>query len=396
MNAEILIVDDEKSVLMMLTALFKESGYHRIHTAEDYNSAVAAFTEHNFDMILCDIMLGEKTGINVLEELKKSKSDTPLVLMTGKPDVETAIMAVRLGAFDYLRKPVKVRPLMETVEKALKQKADTTERKSREREYKEKLNKEIHTYRMHLKNLDGQIQSAADVYRNLMNIDASRLPVGMTWRHKPLAELGGDFFDVWRTEDRLDLIVADVAGHDLASSFHTVLLKAFFEENCRKGNDGSTLFSLINQYLYDTGDNDRMITALFLRLHLKTGVAEIVSSAHPWIVMIRKDAHMPNYILEKGGDAIGIYQHLELMTTQVQTQPGDRIIIHTDGVANVSRLETISGIHRKLTSAEFESILSNHTYKYLDDMISAIWDDIQAFCENKPKDDLLLMGMEVK
>ena len=185
MTAHVLIVDDEASVLSMLFTVFNERGYRNVSTATDYGEAMSAMDNSCFDLILCDIMLGSKTGIDVLKAVRERGIDTPLILMTGKPDIETAIMAVKLGAFDYVKKPIKLKPLFETVEDALRQNRAKEEERLSTLEDRSKLNLEIKTYQMHLERLQEQIDSATDVYGDLVKLKERRFSAEISWRHRP-------------------------------------------------------------------------------------------------------------------------------------------------------------------------------------------------------------------
>ncbi|MDM8535777.1 fused response regulator/phosphatase [Desulfobacterales bacterium HSG17] len=395
MNPKILIIDDEEYILEMLKDVLNESGYKMVSTATGFQSVIADITEKSFDLIFCDIMLGDTTGIDFLQELKNRNINIPLILMTGFPEIETAITAVRLGAFDYIRKPFKIKSLLETTQKALAKRSEMEIKKKTEAEDKIRFDHIIKTYQKHLQKIQEQIDSATEIYQDLLNLNTRHLSVNICWKHLPLAGLGGDFIDIRETDDIVDIIIADVAGHDMGSSYHTILMKAFFEENCHKGNDGNTLFQLLNQHLIEQGGNERMITAVFLRIHLKQMKMEIVSAAHPWIVLTKTNSFRPVRLLETGGDVLGIYENPDFISREFELEHGDRIFVCTDGVVNASRLDIKSGLRNKLKTSEFDDIFIQHHGLPLEETVSEIWGDVLKFCENKPKDDMLFMGLEI-
>ncbi len=121
MTAKILIIDDEQTITFALEKLLSQKGYE-VSTANDVNEAEIKLAKADFDMIITDIIMGGNTGIDILREIKKKKLNCPTVFITGYPNVETASEAVRLGAYDYLPKPVKNEILLRTVQKALQHK----------------------------------------------------------------------------------------------------------------------------------------------------------------------------------------------------------------------------------------------------------------------------------
>ncbi|MCP4107334.1 MAG: response regulator, partial [Desulfobacteraceae bacterium] len=331
MKSRILIIDDEKFMLEMFKIIFNRNGYEQVSTVTEYSSMLADIAENKFDLIICDIILEKNTGIDFLKEMKNRNIKTPVILVTGKPEIQTAIDAVRLGAFDYMTKPIDMKCILDTTQKALEHSAEMERKQKREEENKMRLRHVIRTHQKHLLKMQKQIDAATDIYRELLKLNHKDLSIDISWQHIPLADLGGDFVDIREREDVIDIMVADVAGHDIGSSYHTILLKAFFEENCHKGNDGDTFFRILNQHILECGGNERMITAIFLRIHLRRMEMEMVCAAHPWITVMKKDCLGPTHLLESVGDVLGIYEDPVFISKQFQLASGDRIFVYTDG-----------------------------------------------------------------
>jgi PAS domain S-box-containing protein len=116
---KILVIDDEKSLRFTFKRFLSEEGYE-VETAEDYESALRLLEETNFALVFSDILLGGKTGLDVLRVVKERDSLCPVVMVTGYPNIETASEAVRLGAFDYLPKPVLKKDLLQVARAAAK------------------------------------------------------------------------------------------------------------------------------------------------------------------------------------------------------------------------------------------------------------------------------------
>ncbi len=119
MSATILVVDDEESIRFTFKTFLDEKGY-QVSVAENYDQAMTLLTAHDFDLVFCDILLAGKTGIDFLTEVSALKLHCAVVMVTGFPTVETAAEAVRLGAFDYLAKPVTQTALLRIAETALR------------------------------------------------------------------------------------------------------------------------------------------------------------------------------------------------------------------------------------------------------------------------------------
>ncbi len=103
--ARILIVEDEAVLRLTFEEFLRDEGYD-VATAADYGEAVAHLAQGVFDVIVTDIILPGKTGVDLLRFIKEQGRSEPVAMITGQPDVTSAAEAVRLGAFDYLMKPV--------------------------------------------------------------------------------------------------------------------------------------------------------------------------------------------------------------------------------------------------------------------------------------------------
>ncbi|MCF6157465.1 MAG: sigma-54-dependent Fis family transcriptional regulator [wastewater metagenome] len=122
MDVKILIIDDEENIRFTLKSFLTNAGYD-VKTVVNYDEALAKIEEFDFDLIFADIILGGKTGIDFLREVRKRNITSPVIMITGVPDIETASDALRLDAFDYIPKPVLKEPLLRITKKALQHKA---------------------------------------------------------------------------------------------------------------------------------------------------------------------------------------------------------------------------------------------------------------------------------
>ena len=104
-NASILVIDDEESIRYTFE-MFLEGAGCRVVTAGSFTEAVRLLQIQQFDVIFADILLGDGTGLELLREARRQDPLCPVVLITGSPGVETAAEAVRLGAYDYIPKPI--------------------------------------------------------------------------------------------------------------------------------------------------------------------------------------------------------------------------------------------------------------------------------------------------
>ncbi|MFH1489772.1 MAG: response regulator [Pseudomonadota bacterium] len=107
MNLKILIVDDDKKLLTILKSLLTEES-HEVETCVNGREAVEKAKTQNFDLVITDLMMPGMSGIEVLKEIRNISPDTLVIIVTGFASIETAVQAIREGAYDYLTKPFKL------------------------------------------------------------------------------------------------------------------------------------------------------------------------------------------------------------------------------------------------------------------------------------------------
>lgn len=107
MNLKILIVDDDKKLLSVLKTVLIEDN-NEVSTSTDGQQAINIIQNQNFDLIICDLMLPGADGLKVLREARKRNPSILVVLITGFASIETAIRAIREGAYDYITKPFRL------------------------------------------------------------------------------------------------------------------------------------------------------------------------------------------------------------------------------------------------------------------------------------------------
>jgi len=119
MGPRIMVVDDEEKVRRYLSGLLKNRGYE-VETAEDGIAALEKLNQTDFDLVLLDVLMPGPDGIEVLKEIKRLKPITEVIMLTGNASVSTGVEGIRLGAFDYLLKPLDLNALSECLKEALK------------------------------------------------------------------------------------------------------------------------------------------------------------------------------------------------------------------------------------------------------------------------------------
>ncbi len=118
MKKKILIIDDDLDMCTLLSRFLNKKGFET-EMAHNGVKGLAKFNEQHFDIVLCDFRLGDRDGKDVLLKIKEANSQTIVIIITGYSDIKTAVDVIKLGAFDYITKPLIPDEVINVIEKAL-------------------------------------------------------------------------------------------------------------------------------------------------------------------------------------------------------------------------------------------------------------------------------------
>src|SRR5919197_5586786 len=120
-DTRVLVVDDERSMRELLAIMLKQAG-HEVRVADGGEAAIRALQSHTFDLVITDLRMRQVDGLAVLRAAKEHSPQTVVLVVTAFASTETAVEAMKLGAYDYLTKPFKLDEIRLTIEKALERK----------------------------------------------------------------------------------------------------------------------------------------------------------------------------------------------------------------------------------------------------------------------------------
>lgn len=390
----ILVVDDEFTIRESLGGILSDEGYV-VKTAENGAEALALVEKGPVpDLLVTDIRMPELDGLSLISRAREKREDLPVLVLTGFGDKDTLLSLIRLGCDDLLHKPCQAEEVIEKVREALdkhrRKLADQTDllRKNTE------LMRDLESYRDRFEFMRAEIENAVVIYHDLIGQSGSDSKLKVACRSRPFKELGGDFTDIRNTDKGCDILVADVAGHDLAASYHTVLIKAYFEENCRTGKSGEEFFTVLNRSLRENGTNERMVTALFFRVNLEEMTGRLYSAGHPRMLGIKQNSTRAVPV-EAEGDILGLHERVAFQVRDIALSPGERFILYTDGISNARYTEGLTGKRRKLGEEGLRRLVEEHVHEPLGKLSEHVWNDVMRFCRHKQADDMLLLALEI-
>lgn len=115
---KILIIEDDEVQLRLQRIILQEEGY-TVHSTADGPQGITIFKQHSIDLVLLDLGLPSMSGIEVLKEIRRHDAKAKVIVVTGYPSVESIVVAMQNGAWDYMQKPVDVKVLLKKISSAL-------------------------------------------------------------------------------------------------------------------------------------------------------------------------------------------------------------------------------------------------------------------------------------
>jgi DNA-binding NtrC family response regulator len=212
----ILIIDDEKAIRKTLTEILSFEGY-KIDEAADGEEGLKRFNEKAYDLVLCDIKMPKLDGIEFLEKAKMTNPDIPIIMISGHGNIDTAVEAVKKGAFDYISKPPDLNRLLITLRNATEKQELVTQTKV----LKRKVSKE-----QQMVGESGPIQKIKDTIEKVAPTDARVLITGENgvgkelvarWIHEKSNRNTGPMVEVNCAAIPGELIESELFGHEKGS-----------------------------------------------------------------------------------------------------------------------------------------------------------------------------------
>lgn len=262
--AKILIIDDEKAIRRSIKEILEFEKY-TVDEAEDGVQGLALAIKNNYDLIISDIKMPKMDGLELQQKLTENNVASPLIIMSGHGNIETAVDAVKHGAFDYLAKPIDLNRLLVTIRNAMDRSQLVTETK----QLKKKINKtfDIVGNSKPIKNILEIIEKVAPTEARVLitGSNGSGKELVARWLHEKSNRSAGPLVEVNCAAIPSELIESELFGHEKGSFTSAVAQrKGKFEQA-----EGGTLF------LDEIGDMSLSAQAKVLRALQESKISRV-------------------------------------------------------------------------------------------------------------------------
>jgi len=371
----LLIVDDEPDIRLLLGAYAEKNGYIPL-LAENGEKAIEMLTQTPPDAIISDIMMPVMNGMELLREIKDQNYDIPVILMTAYGTIDKAVEAMKLGAADFITKPVNFDYLIQIVQRVFKQ--SELERKVREQE----------------RQLKADLRLASTVQRCMLPTNLDNDYLSLTLRYEPLIEIGGDYLATRRYSDaKIAIALYDVTGHGVSAALLATMLHHELTDSLADFRKPHDIIKKLNYFASEKFS----VTGLFCTMVLilvdaRNKQLTAINAGHPDILLWNKESNLYQRI-QPHIPPIGLQTEKEFEShlTILPISHGDRIFLYTDGF-----IETRNSEGEHLGECGFAQIIQ----KWIDlpsrECIDRVFLDVANYRGEDSRDDLTLVIVDIK
>jgi sigma-B regulation protein RsbU (phosphoserine phosphatase) len=226
----ILTIEDDPGVRSGIVTYLEDSGFE-ILEASDGQSGLDLVREQQPDVVLCDLRLPHIDGLKVLSTVTQEFPEIPIIIVSGVNQMSYAVQALKLGAWDFVTKPIQDMDVLERAVRRALERAELRRQNRMYREHLETLNQELE---FALQQLEADEQAGRRLQFQLLPEDHWQFDGYIFSRRLfPSTYLSGDFVDYFAIDERhAGFYIADVSGHGAASAFVTIMLKTLIDQYC--------------------------------------------------------------------------------------------------------------------------------------------------------------------
>lgn len=338
----VLLIDHEQDVCEQITTWLEPFDVDVVVQA-DADAALTMWRAERHEVVICEAQLEDASGLQLLEVISRESKDAQVIIISEQGDMEDVVAALRLGAADFLMKPLDSTVLTHAVFRGL---ADFR-LKEDNRVYREELELKNRELKESLRLLREDQEAGRAVQLKLLPaFEHEYKELSLHYTIKPSLYLSGDFIDYFRvSDDKFGFYLADVSGHGASSAFITILLKTManrLRQQYREQNlpvlTPSQILSIANEELIPLGLGKHL--AVFCAvIDLAGNELCYCSAAHfPPPILVNRDQCQP---LEGKGLPVGLFEGIEYEELSVPLDDAFKLVLFSDGVLELIDLPTV-------------------------------------------------------
>ena len=385
MAVKILSVDDELDLEVLLTQYFRRKirkGEYEFHFAHNGLEALQmVLQQKDFDIILSDINMPEMDGLTLLTRINELRNPAlKCIMVSAYGDMGNIRSAMNNGAFDFATKPIDLEDLSRTIEKAIEQ---INFVRTSQCEHNQ------------LESIKGDLAVAGEIQQAILPskfppfpdlVDKLDIFASMT----PAKDVGGDFYDFFQIDaDRIGFVIADVSGKGIPAALFMAVSRTLIRSTGLRGIPSHECISYANRLLCNESLDAMFVTVFYGIYTISTGVIDYTNAGHNPPYLLRRNNVVEALPLSQNF-IVGVFDDFVYTNSTLKLEPGDAIILYTDGVTEACNEE-----RQQFGEKGLEKTLKSVPGADSKEIIEAIKEDVTEFSGNEPQsDDITILSLK--
>ena len=369
---KILVVDDEPDVeplvLQRMRRDIRRRKYEFVFAQNGVEALDVLSRDDGIDMVISDINMPQMDGLTLLGQIAEVNPDIRSIIVSAYGDMQNIRTAMNRGAFDFVTKPLDFGDLRLTIERTLRHLE----------EWREAL-----ASRDKLVALQNELDVASGIQQSIL---PTAFPRGENYQvfanMEPARNVGGDFFDVVNLEDdRIGLAIADVSDKGVPAALFMMSSRTWMKGAAIGNPEPAEVLEEVNSLLHEGNETQMFVTALYAVYTPDTGEFTYASGGHDAPLLVRADGSSELLPLT-GGIALGIIPGFEYGQNTVTLNPGETIVLYTDGVT-----EAMNNEGEQFGVERMREVFVDSVPKNSDDATRTIFEAVNAFADGAAQSD---------
>lgn len=369
----ILVVDDEPDLEPLIKLRMRRkirSGVYSFEFAQNGVEALEILEHHqDIDMVVTDISMPQMDGLTLLQEIPKVvDDDIRCIVVSAFGDMKNIRTAMNRGAFDFVTKPVDFDDLQVTIERTL--------------QHLEQWREAV-AARDKLVVLQNELQVASSTQRSILPTTFPESSDYQVFGHmEPARNVGGDFYDVIRLQDRqVGLAIADVSDKGVPAALFMMSSRTLLKGAAIGSSVPAEALREVNELLYEENETMMFVTVLYSIYDPDTGKLTYSNGGHDAPLLVRPDGSS-ELLARTHGVALGIAPNIEFSSQTVQLDPGDAVVLYTDGVT-----EAMNANGEQFGVERLHEVFDGSSPENAEDAAEAMFEAVRNFVGDAPQFD---------
>lgn len=380
--ASILVVDDDSNILYFLSKVLGLSK-HELVLANGGQEALQHIAANDFDLIISDLQMPAVSGFEVLQAGKNKNPHTAVLILTAYGSIKSAVRAMKLGAFEYLSKPIDVEELRLKVEQALEHrtlKIKIEQQQKKLDEYHEMIQRDL--------------RLAEQVQQSLVPLPICNEVIDMGLRHQPIIGVGGDFADIYYDgKQQLYISMIDITGHGITAALLVNRICSEIRNLVRDELEPRAILYQVNNFIIDMFHRTGMFLTMFSgKIDFQQHTFTYAGSAHPPLI----------YYQKKTGDFLKLSSQNIIIGFEKQQLPafgqdrlplaaGDQLFFYTDGI-----IEAENGQREPFGFERLQQVIQQNIQQAPQEIVDTVVNHLAEHNFTQVRDDIFVIAARLK